>query len=120
MRSPSAGSPARAKLVRVSLGQRLRSYGWSSFPAYVGRRRPKWLEVERVLRATGAGLDDRMGRRRSVEGILGATCRRLSDKGTAFFCLILRYGLFEATSRERQYRRGIPALLEVWRMVRAA
>lgn len=57
-------NPVRAKLVRVGAGQRLRSYRWSSFPGYVSGRRPGWLEVERVLGATGAGRDDRRGRRR--------------------------------------------------------
>jgi len=57
-------NPVRAKLVRLGAGQKLRSYRWSSYPAYVTGSRPSWLEVERVLRETGAGGNNRTGRRR--------------------------------------------------------
>jgi len=57
-------NPARARLVKVRLGERLRSYRWSSFPEYLTRRRPNWLEVRSVLSATSSGKDDRAGRRR--------------------------------------------------------
>ena len=57
-------NPVRARLVKVRSGEKLRSFRWSSFPAYVTGRRPKWLEVERVLSATGAGEDNGPGRRR--------------------------------------------------------
>jgi REP element-mobilizing transposase RayT len=57
-------NPVRARLVKVRSGQKLRGYRWSSFPAYVTGRRPTWLEVERVLSATGAGKDNQAARRR--------------------------------------------------------
>src|SRR5437667_376121 len=40
-------NPVRAKLLES--GQSLRAYRWSSYPLYVGARRPKWLRVDRLL-----------------------------------------------------------------------
>ena len=52
----------RAGLVKA--GERLASYRWSSYPAYVGGKRAGWLEVKRVLRSVGVAKDDRKGRSR--------------------------------------------------------
>jgi len=53
----------RAKLVRPK--EPLRSYRWSSYPAYLERpgRRPAWLRVERVLGEMGIAQDSAAGRR---------------------------------------------------------
>jgi REP element-mobilizing transposase RayT len=56
-------NPVRAGLVRAG-EQRLRSYGWSSYPSYVvaEAKRPAWLRVDRVLGSVGIGVDDSRGR----------------------------------------------------------
>jgi len=56
-------NPVRAKLVRPK--EPLRSYRWSSYPAYLERpgRRPAWLRVERVLGEMGIAQDSAAGRR---------------------------------------------------------
>lgn len=48
-------NPFRAKLCGEGLGMKLESYEWSSYPAYVGvqRKRPDWLEREKVLKSWG-------------------------------------------------------------------
>ena len=43
-------------------GKRLRSWRWSSFPAYAGGKKPDWLETDRVLRAFRLSEDHRGGR----------------------------------------------------------
>ena len=56
-------NPARAGL--VAEGEKLASYLWSSFPAYLATpgKRPAWLRVDRVLSEHGIERDDRRGRR---------------------------------------------------------
>ncbi len=56
-------NPARAGLVAES--ERLASYPWSSYPAYLATagKRPAWLRVDRVLGEHGIAQDDRRGRR---------------------------------------------------------
>ena len=56
-------NPARAGL--VSGEQRLREYGWSSWPEYLRRpaRRPAWLRVDRVLGEWRIPQDSAAGRR---------------------------------------------------------
>jgi hypothetical protein len=43
-------------------GKRLRSWRWSSFPAYAGSKSPEWLETGRGLRAFQLYEDHRGGR----------------------------------------------------------
>lgn len=54
-------NPARSGWVGGLTGKRLRSWRWSSFPAYAGGRKPTWLETERVLRAFRLSEDHRGG-----------------------------------------------------------
>lgn len=44
-------NPVRAGWVGGETGEKLKSWRWSSFPQYAGRRSPEWLETERVLGA---------------------------------------------------------------------
>ena len=57
-------NPVRAGLVRAGK-ERLKSYAWSSYPAYLGRpsRRPSWLRVDRVLGSLHLEKDDAAARR---------------------------------------------------------
>ena len=56
-------NPARAGLLRPD--QRLRTYAWSSYPAYLkdAAKRPKWLRVDRLLGEHGIPRDSAAGRR---------------------------------------------------------
>ena len=56
-------NPVRAKLVAAEAA--LRSYRWSSFPAYLQtpKQRPAWLRVDRVLGESGIAKDSAAGRR---------------------------------------------------------
>jgi REP element-mobilizing transposase RayT len=56
-------NPVRAKLLLPE--QPLRSYPWSSYPAYLERpaRRPEWLRVERVFGELGIPKDTVAGRK---------------------------------------------------------
>lgn len=57
-------NPARARLLRPT--QRLSSYPWSSYPAYLlpAKKRPAWLRVDQVLGEAGVPKDTPAGRRR--------------------------------------------------------
>ena len=44
-------NPVRSGWVGGTTGKTLRSYGWSSFPQYLSKRRPGWLETGKVLGA---------------------------------------------------------------------
>lgn len=57
-------NPVRAGLVRPER-MPLKSYAWSSFPAYAGRpsKRPAWLRVDRVLGSLRLQRDDARARR---------------------------------------------------------
>jgi putative transposase len=48
-------NPFRARIAGIGLEQALESYSWSSYPAYIGRRRkiPEWLERARLISACG-------------------------------------------------------------------
>ena len=56
-------NPVRAQLLRPS--EPLQAYRWSSYPAYLdqSRRRPAWLQVERVLAGMGIPKDTSAGRK---------------------------------------------------------
>jgi hypothetical protein len=56
-------NPARAKVIGAE--ERLESFGWSSYPAYLKppRRRPKWLRVDRMLGEKGIARDSVAGRK---------------------------------------------------------
>lgn len=55
-------NPVRSGWVGGETGKRLRSWRWSSFPAYAGSKIPEWLERARVLRAFQLSEDHRGGR----------------------------------------------------------
>lgn len=56
-------NPVRAQLLRPS--EPLQAYRWSSYPAYLdqNRRRPAWLQVDRVLGGMGIPKDSSVGRK---------------------------------------------------------
>ncbi len=54
-------NPVRSGWVGGETGKRLRSWRWSSFPAYAGGKSPEWLETGRVLRAFQLSKDHRGG-----------------------------------------------------------
>jgi len=74
-------NPARAKLVAPE--QPLKSFVWSSWPAYLGApsRRPAWLRVERLLGEHGIPKDSAPGRQ-LLERALEA--RRGPEEGGEF------------------------------------
>ncbi len=51
-------NPARAKLIRIG-EQKLWEYPWSSYPDYVCREAPEWLETGRVPGSLGLRPQDR-------------------------------------------------------------
>lgn len=53
-------NPARANL--IGLKQPLRSYHWSSWPLYLKRERPTWLEVRRLMAEHQIRADNSIGR----------------------------------------------------------
>jgi putative transposase len=55
-------NPVRSGWVGGETGKRLRSWKWSSFPAYAGGKRSEWLETARVMRAFRLSDDGRGGR----------------------------------------------------------
>src|SRR5438094_6741250 len=62
-------NPARAKLVAPE--QPLKSFGWSSWPAYLGApsRRPAWLRVDRLLGEYGIPKDSPAGRQQLEQAL---------------------------------------------------
>ena len=52
-------NPVRSGWAGGETGKRLRSWRWSSFPAYAGSKSPEWLETEKVLRAFQLSEDHR-------------------------------------------------------------
>lgn len=60
-------NPARAKLIRPG-EQRLKSYGWSSYPFYLQAKAPAWLERGRVLGSVGLKPQDGKGYEAYLEG----------------------------------------------------
>jgi len=71
-------NPARAKLLRPE--QKLSSYRWSSYPAYLlpARRRPGWLRVDRLLGEHGLPVASKLARREFVRRM---EARRAADLG---------------------------------------
>ena len=71
-------NPVRAKLLRPE--QKLSSYGWSTYPAYLlpARQRPAWLRVDRLLGEHGLPVDNKAARR---EFALRMEARRAADLG---------------------------------------
>jgi putative transposase len=69
-------NPVRAGL--LAPGQRLGRYRWSSYPAYLlpGRKRPRWLRVDRLLGEHGLPRDTKAARR---EFALRMEARRASE-----------------------------------------
>ena len=55
-------NPVRSGQVGGVTGKRLRSWRWSSFPAYADGKKPDWLETDRVLRAHRLSEDPRGGK----------------------------------------------------------
>ena len=90
-------NPARAKL--VAAGQPLRSFIWSSWPAYLltPSRRPAWLRVDRLLGEYGIPKDSPAGRQqleRTVEA------RRGAEEGGEFKAIRRGWCLGEAAFRQ--------------------
>ena len=56
-------NPVRAQLLQPT--EALQAYRWSSYPAYLdqNRRRPAWLQVDRVLGGMGIPKDSSVGRK---------------------------------------------------------
>lgn len=74
-------NPARAKVVAVE--EPLRSYAWSSWPAYLLApwQRPAWLRVDRLLGEWGIPKDSPAGRQRLEQGL---EARRGAEEGEEF------------------------------------
>ena len=74
-------NPARAK--RVNADRPLRSFVWSSWPAYLRApaRRPAWLRVDRLLGQWGIPKDSPAGRRRLEQAL---EARREAEAGEEF------------------------------------
>ncbi len=62
-------NPARAKL--VAMDARLKSFAWSSWPAYLAApsKRPAWLRVDRLLGEWGIPKDSPAGRQRLEQAL---------------------------------------------------
>jgi REP element-mobilizing transposase RayT len=73
-------NPIRARRVNLAAGERLSSYGWSSYPAY-GKplKRPGWLAVGRVLESLH--LEDGMRGRRAYVEYMEERAQEAADKG---------------------------------------
>ena len=73
-------NPARAKL--VSADQPLKSFAWSSWPAYLlaPSQRPAWRRVDRLLGECGIPKDSPAGRQRLGAGA-GSAARRGGGRG---------------------------------------
>jgi REP element-mobilizing transposase RayT len=54
-------NPARARLIPAK--KKLSTYPWSSYPAYLGRKRPPWLRVDSLLGEHRVFKDSPAGRR---------------------------------------------------------
>jgi len=90
-------NPARAKL--VSAEQSLKSFAWSSWPAYLlaPSRRPAWLRVDRLLGEYGMAKDSAAGRQQ-LERALEA--RRGAEEGGEFKPIRRGWCLGEETFRQ--------------------
>ena len=90
-------NPARAKLVGPE--QPLKSFGWSSWPAYLKApsRRPAWLQVDRLLGEYGIPKDSPAGRQQ-LQRVLEA--RRGAEEGGEFKAIRRGWCLGEETFRK--------------------
>ncbi|MGL5018704.1 MAG: transposase [Luteolibacter sp.] len=83
-------NPVRSGWVGGETGMRLRSWRWSSFPAYAGGKSPEWLETGRVLRAFQLSEDHRGGR--AYAGYLEARAKEAKGAVTNAALTELRRG----------------------------
>ncbi len=90
-------NPARAKLVNAD--QRLRSFAWSSWPAYLlaPSKRPAWLRVDRLLGEWGIPKDSPAGRQRLEQAL---EARRGAEEGEEFKPIRRGWCLGEETFRK--------------------
>ncbi|MBM3883256.1 MAG: transposase [Verrucomicrobia bacterium] len=90
-------NPARAKLVEAE--QPLRSFAWSSWPAYLlaPSRRPDWLRVERLLGEYRIPKDSATGRQRLEQALEE---RRGAEEGEEFKAIRRGWCLGEETFRQ--------------------
>ena len=90
-------NPARANLVAAAAP--LRSFAWSSWPAYLLARskRPAWLRVDRLLGAWGTPKDSPAGRQRLERGLEE---RRGMEEGEEFKPIRRGWCLGDETFRE--------------------
>jgi REP element-mobilizing transposase RayT len=58
-------NPVRAKLLKNE--EPLKTYLWSSYPAYLSSNRPPWLRVDRVMGESGIPGDTAAGRKRFAQ-----------------------------------------------------
>jgi hypothetical protein len=91
-------NPARAKLVAADAP--LRSFAWSSWPAYLLARakRPAWLRVDRLLGEWGMPEDSPAGRQRLEQALEE---RRGTEEGEEFEPIRRGWCLGEETFREQ-------------------
>ncbi len=90
-------NPARAKLVAVDAP--LRSFAWSSWPAYLvmPSKRPAWLRVDRLLGEWGIAKDSPAGRQRLEQALEE---RRGAEEGEEFKPIRRGWCLGEETFRK--------------------
>ena len=90
-------NPARTKLVSVE--QALKSFAWSSWPAYVlaPSKRPAWLRVDRLLGEWGIPKDSPAGRQRLEQALEE---RRGAEEGEEFKAIRRGWCLGEETFRQ--------------------
>jgi hypothetical protein len=90
-------NPARAKLVAVDAP--LKSFAWSSWPAYLLARskRPEWLRVDRLLGEWGIPKDSPAGRQRLEQAL---EARRGAEEGEEFQPIRRGWCLGEETFRK--------------------
>jgi REP element-mobilizing transposase RayT len=90
-------NPARAK--RVNADRPLRSFVWSSWPAYLRApaRRPAWLRVDRLLGQWGVPKDSPAGRRRLEQAL---EARREAEADEEFKAIRRGWSLGAETFRQ--------------------
>jgi REP element-mobilizing transposase RayT len=90
-------NPGRAKLVAVE--QPLKSFPWSSWPAYLGApsKRPAWLRVDRLLGEYGIAKDSPTGRQRLEQALEE---RRGAEENQEFQAIRRGWCLGEETFRK--------------------
>ncbi|MDA1273437.1 MAG: transposase [Verrucomicrobia bacterium] len=90
-------NPARAKLVPAE--QPLKSFAWSSWPAYLlaPSKRAAWLRVDRLLGESGIPKDSPAGRQRLEQALEG---RRAAEEDEEFKLIRRGWCLGEETFRQ--------------------